>query len=120
MVGTEFFEGSFADFEKFCYKRLTRRQVVSKFSAVFDLFGHLTPVTAGMKLDVSEAVRETEDWDSVISTEIHYKVIKNLWRLYKLKGLKFSRAAVPTDAVDGKLHLLCCVDAADELKIVGV
>ena len=120
MVGTEVFEGSFADLEKFCSKRLTRRQVVSKFSAVFDLFGHLTPVTAGMKLDVSEAVRETEDWDSVISTELHSKVIKNLWRLYKLKGLKFSRAMVPTDAVDGKLHLLCCVDAADKLKIVGV
>ena len=120
MVGTEVFDGSFTDLEKFCSKRLTRRQVVSKFSAVFDLFGHLTPMTAGMKLDVSDAVRETEDWDSVISAELHSKVIKNLWRLYKMKGLKFSRAMVPTDAADDKLHLLCCVDAAEKLKIVGV
>ena len=60
MVGTEIFDGSFEDLEKFCAKRLTRRQVVSKFSAVFDLFGHLTPATASMKVDVRQAVKETE------------------------------------------------------------
>ena len=120
MVGTEVFDGSFADLEKFCSKRMTRRQVVSKFSAVFDLFGHLTPVTAGMKLDVSEAVKETEGWDQEVSFDLHSKVVKNMWRLYKLKGMKFSRAKVPIDAADSKLHLLCCVDAADKLKVVGV
>ena len=120
MVGTEVFDGSFADLEKFCSKRMTRRQVVSKFSAVFDMFGHLTPVTAGMKLDVSESVKETEGWDQEVSFDLHARVVKNLWRLYKLKGMKFSRAKVPIDAADTKLHLLCCVDAADKLKIVGV
>ena len=92
MVGTEVFDGSFADLEKFCSVRLTRRQVVSKFSAIFDMFGHLTPVTATMKVDVSTAVRETDNWDDKISPELHDRVVKNLWRLYKLKGLKFSRA----------------------------
>ena len=34
-----------------------------------------------------------------------------------MKGLQFQRPRIPKDA---DIHLVCCVDAADELKIVGV
>ena len=60
MVGTEIFNGSFADLEKFCADRFTRRVVVSKFAAVYDPYGLLTPITASFKLDVSDAVKETD------------------------------------------------------------
>ena len=49
-IGTEVFEGSFADLEKFVPQKLTRRMIVSKFWSIFDLFGHLTPQTARMKM----------------------------------------------------------------------
>ena len=120
MVGTEIFEGSFADMQKFCSKRFTRRVVVSKFYAVYDPFGLLTPVTASIKVDTSQAVKETDGWDDEISLDLHNKCVKNLWRLYKLKGMKFSRAKVPIDAVDLKMNLKACVDAATKLKILGV
>ena len=40
--------------------------------------------------------------------------------MQKLKGLQFQRARVPHNAVDTNVHLACCVDAADSLKVVGI
>ena len=120
VVGTETFDGQFEDLEKFVPSKLTRRQVVSKFAAIFDLFGHLTPETARMKKNVRIATLETADWDAQVSPETRSNVIKDLWRLYKLQGLKFNRAKIPFDAKNTKLHLVGCVDAADSLKIMGV
>ena len=94
--------------------------VVSKFAAIFDMYGHLTPETAKMKLDVSDASKETEAWDDAVPTELRSKIADDLWRLYKLQGLKFRRAVIPEDAVSNKVHLTACVDAANKLKIVGV
>ena len=119
-VGTEIFDGSFADLETFCSKRFTRRVVVSKLYSVFDMFGKLTPVTAAMKVDMSEAIKETKDWDSEVSLDIHNRMVKNLWRLHKLKSMKFTRAKVPVDAADLKLSLYGTVDAANKLKIVAI
>ena len=120
MVGTEIFEGSFEDLNKFVPTMITRKQVVSKYSAVFDILGKLTPVTAKMKVDVRTAVKETEGWDDAVSAPTRDKWVDNLWRLYKLQGLKFSRARIPVDAANTKLHLVCSVDASDQLKVVGV
>ena len=120
VVGTEVFEGSLADLKKFVKKPLTRRQIVSKFSALFDMYGKLTPLTAKMKLDVSKAVKETSGWDEEVSVPLHDKWIDNFWTMHKLRGLQFKRARIPSDAFDTKMYLSGCVDAADSLKIVGV
>ena len=119
VVGTEVFDGNLADLKKFV-KPLTRRQIVSKFSALFDMYGKLTPLTAKMKLDVSKAVKETSGWDEKVSVPLHDKWIDNFWTMHKLRGLQFQRARVPSDAFDTKVYLSGCVDAADSLKIVGV
>ena len=87
---------------------------------MFDILGKLIPVTAKMKVDVRTAVKETEDWDDAVSAPTRDKWVDNLWRLYKLQGLKFSRTRIPIDAADTKLHLVCWVDASDQLKDVGV
>ena len=50
----------------------------------------------------------------------HDKWLDNFWKVQKLKGLQFSRPRIPRDALNTDLHLVGCVDAADELKIVGV
>ena len=120
-IGTEIFDGSFEDLEKFVPKKLTRRMVVSKFWAIFDPFGKLTPETAKMKVDVSTAIKETEGWDAAVTPELRHKIVQNLWRLHTLKDTRYNRAVVPVDAVDPrKGHLLLAVDAAKKLKIVGV
>ena len=73
-----------------------------------------------MKLDVSKAVKETSGWDEQVSGTLHDKWIDNFWTMQKLRGLQFQRARIPGDAVDTKMYLTGCVDAADSLKIVGV
>ena len=119
-AGTEVFDGSFEDLKKFVKKPLTRRLIVSKFWSLFDPFGKLTPLTAKMKLDVSKAMQQTSSWDEQVPTILHDKWLENLWKMQKLKGLQFQRPRIPKDALNTDLHLVGCVDAADELKIVGV
>ena len=119
-MGTEIFDGSFEDLKKFVKKPLTRRQIVSKFSALYDPFGKFTPLTAKMKLDVSKAMKQTSGWDEQVPTALHDKWLDNFWQIQRLKGIQFQRPRIPKDAVDTDLHLVGCVDAADELKIVGV
>ena len=115
-VGTEVFDGSFEDLEKFVPQKLTRRMAVSKFAALFDMLGHLTPETAKMKLNVSDATKETDAWDDAVPPELRQKIVKDLWRLFKLQGLKFRRAVIPDDAVNLKAHLTACVDAAKKTQ----
>ena len=120
VIGTEVFDGSFEDLKKFVPKKLTRRQIISKFSSVFDMYGKLEPVRAKMKLDARSATEETSEWDGEVTQNLRDRWCENFWRLQKLKGLKFQRARVPEDAVDTNLYLVGCVDAAAQLKIAGV
>ena len=89
IAGTEVFKGSFEDLKKFVKKPLTRRQIVSKFSALYDPFGKLTPLTARMKLDVSKAMKQTSSWDEKVPTSLHDRWLDNFWKIKKLKGLQF-------------------------------
>ena len=119
-VGTEVFEGSFADLNKFVPKDLTRRQVVSKYAEVFDFIGKWVPVTAAMKHDIRRSVKETESWDGILSAELRSQWVKNFWRLQKLKGIQYNRAIIPADAANTELELIAMGDAANDLKICGV
>ena len=119
-VGTEIFQGTLADLKDFIPKNLTRRMIVSKYSAVFDPLGKLTPVTAEMKVHVRRAVKETSDWDDAVSEELRGLWIGNLWKLYSLQGLRFTRPRIPVDALSSKIQLVAAVDASSELKIAAV
>ena len=119
-IGTETFSGGFSDLLKFVPDKLTRRQVVSKFHSFFDPLGHFVPITAAMKVHMRMAVKETEDWDSVISPDLRRLWVKNFWRLHNLRGIPFNRAKIPSDAVNTDMYLIAAVDAANDLKIAGV
>ena len=118
-IGTEIFDGSFQDLQKFVPKTLTRRMLVSKFSALFDPLGKLVPLTASMKVNLRKVVKETLGWDDQVYPDIRQTWVENLWKLHKMQGMKFNRAIIPSDAVDTKLELFVCVDAA-EVKIAGI
>ena len=119
-VGAEIFEGTFSDLNNFVPKKLTRRQVVSKFSSVYDPFGKFLPITSRMKVSMRRAVAETEIWDGILTAETRSIWVKNFWMLEKLRGMKFTRARVPVDALNHDLQLIAAVDASTELKIAGV
>ena len=119
-IGTQVFDGSFADLNTFCPQKLTRRQVVSKFASLFDPLGKTVPITAAMKAHVRQAVKETTEWDGVISSELRGLWIKNFWQMHQMRGIMFSRARVPVDAANLDLVLVAAVDASTELKIAGI
>ena len=116
-VGTEVFNGSLVDdMDKFVPKALTKRMVLAKNASIFDLLGKFVPITAGLSLDLREAVKQTEGWDEAVPDEL----VSNFWRLETLKGIKFQRARMPETAKSTDMSLIIAVDAAKEMKIVGV
>ena len=118
-VGTEIFNGTFAELEKFVPPTLTRRQIVSKYSAFFDPVGHYLPFSNVMKADARKATMETETWDSPVTPETRMLWVNNLWRMHNLQGIHLRRAIVPEDAVNLDLEIVAAADAAD-LKVAGV
>ena len=118
-VGTEVFDGNFADLENFVPKKLTRTMIFSKNNAFFDLLGKFVPISAGFKLDIRAAVQATQGWNDPVPEELRTKWIKNFWRLERLRGIKFERARMPSNAVSSEMDLIVAGDAAEHLKIVG-
>ena len=118
-VGTEIFQGTMADLDKFVPKKLSKRMVTSKFSSLFDPYGKLLPETSVMKCHLRKVCVETEGWDDAMPDETRKLWVKNLFRLHSLQGIHFQRAIVPEDAVDLNLQLVAAVDAAD-VKVAGV
>ena len=83
----------------------TRRDCAGKVAEIFDLFGKFTPITAGLKLDLSELSKRNLDWDDYVPDDL-----KNVWKtnfelIQKLGQIKFKRAVVPNDAEDLKGNL---------------
>ena len=119
-VGTEVFNGSFADLENFVPKKLTRTMIFSKNNSLFDILGKFVPVTAGFKLDLRKAVQLTEGWNDPVPEELRSKWLHNFWKMESLRGIKFERARMPPDAISPDMDLIAAGDAAEYVKIVGV
>ena len=91
-ASTKVFKGTTLDaMNEFVPKHLTRRMIMSKNHSVFDLPGKLAPIMAGLKVDLSQAIKETLDWDSPVTDDLRYKWVRHFFRLEQLKGLKFNR-----------------------------
>eukprot|EP00092_Neocalanus_flemingeri_P018101 GFUD01019591.1.p1 GENE.GFUD01019591.1~~GFUD01019591.1.p1 ORF type:complete len:2548 (-),score=673.50 GFUD01019591.1:927-8570(-) len=120
-VGTQVFEGKMITLEemnKFVPTNLTKRQIVSKFMSVFDLLGHLIPLTSRMKRDMRRMMKDTALWDEAVTNEHRTTWVKNFLDLERCKGIKYTRPRMPEDAVDSKMRLMVIVDAAQELMVV--
>ena len=50
--------------------KLTRRHCVSKVSEIYNLTGLITPITAGMKIDLHTLVQRKLNWDDAIPDEL--------------------------------------------------
>ena len=117
VAGSKVYDGSMS-MDEFVPAKLTRRMIVSKNSSIFDLAGKLVPALITLKSDVSEAIKETKNWDDAVAPELRSKWVQNFMRIEDLRGIKFNRAIMPLDAVDTKLNILTGGDVA-KAKIVG-
>lgn len=122
VLGTEVFDGHFIeDMEQFVPKDLNCKMILSKKASLFDVTGKFTPVSAKLSLDLRRAIKETSDWNEVVSDMTRSKWVQNFFLLEQLKGLKFTRARMPLDAVSSDMHIIVAGDTASSLvKICGV
>ena len=126
VIGTDVFDGKIVeDLEDFVKrvnkgKNLSKRQIFMKFGSFFDILGKLIPIENAMKLDLRDVTDAVKGWDEELPDILHNKWIKNFLRMEKLKGLKFNRAVMPTNAVSSKLNLISGGDTSGKIKNVGV
>ena len=115
----KFFSGSEEEIDDFVPNPLSRRQAASKLASLWDILGKLAPIMNGLKLNLREVFQATEGWDDAMPGDLRQKCVKNFLMFEQLRGLKYSRAVMPPDAVDTKLRLLTGVDAAKEGLMMG-
>ena len=56
---------------------------------MFDLFGRFTPITAGIKLDLSELSLTSLDWDDEVPNDLISQWKDNFETIKKLGEIKF-------------------------------
>ena len=93
--------------------------IFSKKASVFDILGKFVPIDTRLKLDLRKAVQTTQGWDDPVPPELRSKWVSNFWMLEKLRGIRFKRAKMPMEAVDGKIDLITAGDAAEDSKIAA-
>ena len=98
----------------------TRRVLTGLVHGVFDPLGLVTPITAGMKLDLHELCQLKLDWDDPVPEVLLEKWVANMEKIQALKGLAFQRTIIPADAADDKVELLVMTDASQNLGVVAV
>ena len=114
IVGTQVFEGSMMEeMEEFVPKDLSRRTIFSKNSSIYDPCGKLAPVLGILKVDLRLVSKLTEEWDDTIPASARSKWLKNFMLLERLRGMKFQRAMMPSDAVSSRMNLIVAGDVAE-------
>lgn len=86
--------------------RFTRRTLLSKAYGVFDPLGLLTPLTAGLKVDLNELVRLKLDWDDQVPDEYLDCWVRNLENIQAAREIRLRRTIVPPDAKDLKIDII--------------
>ena len=120
VVATEYFEvgGDIAKMDTFVPAALTRRMIVSKRASLYDSMGKIDHVKAKLKIDERQAVQLIQDWDDAVPPNLRTKWIKNFMMIEQLRGIRFSRARMPTTALDTRMRLITLVDAAENLIMI--
>jgi len=98
----------------------SRRQCLSQVASVFDLTGMLTPITAGLKLDLHELVKRKIQWDDPIPDDLKPIWSSNFEMIEELQSFKFERAVVPVDAKNLTIDTIECADASKHIACVTI
>ena len=98
----------------------TRRVLSGKVSGVYDPRGLATPITARIKVCLSQIVDLKIDWDDQIPMNFLDIWVKNIEDIQKLSKLRFERCFLHPEAVSDVMDLLVVVDASKCLAVAAV
>ena len=99
---------------------LTRRQCASKVAEIYDITGLITPLTAGMKIDLHQLVSRKLDWDDAIPQDLLHIWRSNFEVIKGMSQLKFKRAIIPSDAVNLEMDTIECGDASKDMICITI
>ena len=99
---------------------LTKRDCVSKCAELFDPLGRISPIIAGMKLDINLLHQVCLNWDDPIPNELKDIWLANFDLMREVSKLQFSRAVVPSDAVNLDMETIDMADAGDNLICAAI
>ena len=94
---------------------LTRRQCVGKVAEVFDILGRVTPITAGMKIDLRTLIHRKLDWDDKIPNHLRGLWKTNFELIRYLSNIRFARTVIHIDAKDISIETLETADASNNV-----
>ena len=100
--------------------RLTRRHCVSKVSEIFDPTGKLTPITAGLKLDLHNLVEMKLQWDDVLPDTLRSLWTSHFDMIQEIKNITFQRTIVPEDALNLEITTFDFGDASPTLACAAI
>ena len=98
----------------------TKRTLTGIVAGIFDPLGLVTPITAGLKLDLHELCALRLDWDDAVPQELLDKWVENIHRIQDLQGVHFCRTIIPEDAANLDVELLVAADASQNIGIAAV
>jgi len=109
--------GDFAEALRSCF---TCRTLTGSVAGIFDPLGLVTPITAGLKLDLHELSALKLDWDDPVPDSYLGKWAATMETIQELKQVTFRRTVIPPDAANTNIHLLVFTDASQNLGIVEI
>ena len=111
---------SSSDDAKLVPKILTRKHCVSKVAEIFDIAGMITPITAGMKLDLHEFVERGIPWKDKIPDELRPIWIDHFEMMQEISSLHYNRTVIPPDAVSLDIETIDTGDASQKIACVAI
>ena len=84
------------------------------------MLGKFTPLTAGLKLDLSEISKINLDWDDNVPLDLHSTWKSNFELIKALGQIKLKRAIVPEDAISLDMETLEMGDASQNLACAAI
>ncbi|MEM7375585.1 MAG: hypothetical protein AAF587_43730 [Bacteroidota bacterium] len=100
--------------------KLTRRQCVAKVAEVYDITGKITPITAGMKLDLHHLIERGLQWDDQIPDDLRHVWEDHFQMMGEISSIKYKRAIVPDDATSLDISTIDFGDASKSLVCVAI
>ena len=95
--------------------KLTRQHCVSKVSEIYDLPGLITPITAGMKIDLHTWVQRKLNWEDAIPEDLRQLWETHFQIMQEIKNIKFKRAIILKDAISLNINTADTGDASKNI-----
>ena len=102
-------------------KKFTKRIIAGQVAGLYDPLGICVPVSSRLKVDLSYICKLKTDWDETLPAELLDTWTDNLTAVQQLSQLRIPRDACPgLSSFGGKIQLLACSDASQEVAVAAV